>query len=46
MSALDTQLSRREFLKLTGAAGAATVLRGDLAAFVPAPVYARPTVHF
>ena len=40
MGALDTNLSRREFLKLTGAAGAATILRGDLTAFVPAPSYA------
>ncbi|MGQ9456948.1 MAG: molybdopterin-containing oxidoreductase family protein [Anaerolineae bacterium] len=42
MSEPDIRLSRRQFLKLAGAAGAAAVLGGELTAFVPLPAYAAP----
>jgi len=42
MDVLDNTLSRRQFLKLSGATGAAAVLGGGLTAFVPAPAYAAP----
>ena len=42
MEGTPALLTRREFLKLTGAAGAATILGGGLTAFAPAPAYAAP----
>jgi len=42
MSLSDVTLSRRQFLKLTGATGAAALLGSGLTAFTPAPVYAAP----
>ncbi len=42
MNLSDITLSRRQFLKLTGATGAAAILGGGLTAFAPAPAYAAP----
>jgi len=42
MDESPTLLTRRQFLKLTGAAGAAAVLGSGLTAFAPAPAYAAP----
>lgn len=42
MSQSDLTLSRRQFLKLTGATGAAALLGGGLTAFAPLPAYAAP----
>lgn len=42
MSQPELILSRRQFLKLTGAAGATAILGGGLTAFAPLPAYAAP----
>ncbi len=42
MSQSNLTLSRRQFLKLSGATGAAAVLGGGLTAFAPLPAYAAP----
>lgn len=42
MSVMNTSLSRRQFLKLIGATGAAATLGGGLMAFAPAPAHAAP----
>lgn len=42
MSEPDIRLSRRQFLKLAGTAGAAAVLGGELTVFAPLPAYAAP----